>query len=106
MRWFRCSFVIFFMLYFRIFRRLLGLAQFTLRLISKRAKTFGLAAWVSAIFLSGPASAATLLNFPFNEGSGLTTADSVAGTSGLFGDGVDPVTGPAWTNNAPSGATN
>ena len=51
-----------------------------------------------------PASfAAPLVNFPFDEGTGDTTIDSVFGHIGVFGDNITPETRPIWTNDTPSG---
>ncbi|HKS37120.1 MAG TPA: LamG-like jellyroll fold domain-containing protein [Verrucomicrobiae bacterium] len=61
------------------------------------------AACLLALCLASSAFTAPLLNFPFNEGSGMTTTDSVGGVSGIFGIAGDPATGPAWTNDTPGG---
>jgi hypothetical protein len=56
-----------------------------------------------SLWLGTPLFAATLLSFPFNEGTDLATTDEVLGVTGIFGDGADPGSGPQWTNSTPSG---
>src|SRR5688572_17221369 len=72
-------------------------------LLAKLPTLFQPSACLLLLYLAAPAFTAPLLNFPFNEGSGMTTTDSSGGLTGIFGIGGDAATGPAWTNETPSG---
>ena len=62
-----------------------------------------LAAAFSLLAVSPASFAAPLVNFPFDEGTGDTTIDSVFGYIGILGDSINLESQPVWTNDTPSG---
>lgn len=73
-----------------------------LRLIC--AKSLFLKTALCAGVLSTTSLAEPLAHFPFNEGSGDQTTDTVRGLVGILGVPGDPSTQPVWTNDTPTGA--
>src|SRR5215213_8149240 len=68
-------------------------------LLMNRLRLISATAALGAVFaLSRNLYAAPVLNFPFNEGAGETTTDTVSGVIGLL-------EGPEWTNDTPAAVT-